>query len=148
MIAPSVSTPHPSPFRPLLSPSAVFLMPPPYPAPTLLTYCTTCLVPLHSFFGGITFALSFHLSYPVFGELQDDFSPRSHCSASGQMCTASELPCTSPNPPLQTEDSWVVTADKAGAVGLIPAFAASHPSLEAIPAWAWAGRLEPSLPTQ
>lgn len=96
--------------------------------------------------------------HPISGGLQDDFSPQYHRSAPRQNSTACKCshPALAPTPPLQRKKNphlqkaggWVVTAGQAGTAGPTPDFAVSHPSLEAVPAWASAGRSEPGLPTQ
>lgn len=120
-------------------------MSPPYPAPRLLTaYLLHGLLPTLLLLVGGSSLFSFHPFHtkvpPYLGELQDDFSPWNQRSAPRQIFTVSKCchPVLAPTPPLQREKPLICTA-----AGPIPAFAVSHPSLEAIPAWAWAGRSEP-----
>lgn len=119
-------------------PRGAFLTSPPHPAPRLLiAYLLHSLfIPPSLFFlGGSPLLSPFtpptQKYHPIFGELQDDFSPQHHRSAPRQTSTACKRgrPALAPTPPLrrqkspsvQKAGSWVVTADQAGAAGLIPA---------------------------
>lgn len=107
-----MSTPHPSPFPLLLSPEEPSwrLLPTLHPDCSLLTYCIACLSPPHSFFWGGSPLLSpftppTQKYHPIFGELQDDFSPQHHRSAPRQTSTACKRgrPALAPTPPLRRQ---------------------------------------------
>lgn len=147
-------------------PRGAFLTSPPHPAPRLLiAYLLHSLfIPPSLFFlGGITFALSFHPSHtkvpPYFwrtaGWLFPSAPPLSSQADLHRVQARSS--CASPNTSFaeakkvhlcrrQAAGWWQPT--RLELQDLFLPFAVSHSSLEAVPAWASAGRSEPSLPTQ
>lgn len=86
------------------------LLPTLHPDCSLLIYCIASLFPTTTLFlGGSSllspFAPPTQRYHPVFGEVQDDFSPRYRRSAPGQISTGYKRshPVLAPTPPLQRE---------------------------------------------